>query len=90
MLLSAFVYLIDINCLMLEIDAYLCTKSFVPTNTDPTGAPTPLLRHRDTLSQPRTSLAGATLRATAALRSRAPSMCIGSFRPRQVDANCQS
>jgi len=44
-----------------------------PATTEPTGAPRPLLTHTDTVSHSSTRSAGLTPRATAALKSRAPS-----------------
>ena len=50
-------------------------KSKVPTKTDPTGAPSPLDRHSETLVKPFVRSFGEQLFATAAFIKRAPSKC---------------
>lgn len=47
-------------------------KSEDPTRTDPTGAPSPLLRHTEAVSASASKSDGLTPRATEAFHSRAP------------------
>ena len=61
-------------------------KSLLPHSAEPTGAPSPLLKHTETLSNRlamrraslRASLPGPAACATAALNRRAPSRCVAS------------
>jgi hypothetical protein len=62
------------------------TSSFEPTSAEPTGAPRPLLKHTETLSN-RSAMARASAYGsvplasactTAALKTRAPSRCVAS------------
>src|SRR6185503_5397710 len=60
----------------------------LPHRTDPTGALSPLLRQKPTLSPQRAISDAGTSRKTAALKSRAPSMWIGT--PAFEAASCTS
>ena len=51
-----------------------------PTSMEPTGAPRPFDRQNITVSKPRVRVCTSTPSAMAALKMRAPSRCVGSFR----------
>ena len=60
-----------------------------PTSIDPTGAPSPFDRQNITVSKPRVNAFTFTPSATAALKMRAPSRCMGSLRvfaPSQISS----
>lgn len=59
-------------------ERYFSMNDFVPANTDPTGAPRPLLKQNVTESQCFTMRLTGTPRLEAALNTLAPSMCKGT------------
>ena len=59
-------------------------KSWLPTMTDPTGVPSPLLKHTLTEAQSLTNSLAGTFNAAAVLNNLAPSQCKGKLRSLQA------